>query len=104
MRNNITHMHMSGAYPDAFTDETFFCIEEQLGYDYTMGIENHQSLYFIFDATILRRIETMVLDSMFLKSIIYWFSFPLLVNDNLVKMLLEILVNLKFRYFVVPVY
>lgn len=56
MRNNITHMHMSGAYPDAFTDETFFCIEEQLGYDYTMGMENHRSLYFIFDATILRRI------------------------------------------------
>lgn len=30
MQNNITHVHMPGAYPDAFTDETFFYIKEQL--------------------------------------------------------------------------
>lgn len=61
-----THEHVqskcaSGSYPDAFTDETFFCIKEQLGYDYGVGYGEPSvvMLYFPVAGTILRAVSKL---------------------------------------------
>ena len=71
MRSNVAHMHAPGAYPDAFTDETFFCIEEQLGYDYTVGTKNHQSASILFPPLQYRVVSRLLVLAPDVSQIVY---------------------------------
>lgn len=75
MRDNIAHMHTPGAYPDAFTDQTFPCIEEQLGT--RLRRTEEPSVPGFYFPTILRSIENIMFVSIRVASVIHrYFGCP----------------------------